>query len=200
MTNKEDELTIELTNYCPHTCPYCSSNTTTNRMEADFIDFDFIVKNLQNRYFKRIILSGGEPLSHPKFYWILNLCKTRADDVIVYTNELTHIAYNVNIIPDIIVEANLTLRDNIKRLHVLKRIEQGREKTRPEVKFSRNWTEDCDCNKHVILPNGQTVKSPCKKEDIVIIDESPSLTGLGSVSTNRILSPKLIREYMEKKI
>lgn len=157
------ELTIEITNYCPHECKYCSSKTTRNR-DAIFIDKSVVLRFLYKKRFDRINISGGEPLAHPDFYKILAWCKHAAKDVVVYTNALTHIRYNANVIDGIYLEANLTVLSNVKQVHILKRIQQGREKTRPEVHFSRNFTADCKCDHKILLPDGSIGKAPCNKE------------------------------------
>jgi MoaA/NifB/PqqE/SkfB family radical SAM enzyme len=165
MTEIPKEITIELTNYCPRDCKYCSSNTTKDKKSAKFIDYNNLYHDLISKHFTRIILSGGEPLSHPRFFDILQLAKKHADDVVLYTNELTHVVYNANIIDGIYIEANLTITDSTKSVHVLKRIEQGREATRPEVHFSGNYDGKCSiCDSPVMLPTGEMVKSPCDKK------------------------------------
>lgn len=159
------EITFELTDYCPHGCNYCSSNTVDDIANATFLNLSTIAEHLNGKEYDRIILSGGEPLSHPGFYEILNMCRARSKDVVVYTNELTHIIYNSNVIDGIYVETNLTVLDNVERIHVLKRIRQGRERTRPEVKFSGNFDGKCDgCDSPVILPSGRIAPSPCRKD------------------------------------
>lgn len=162
--NEKKELTIELTNYCPHACKYCSSNTTWVFVGADFIEMKTVEDYLYDKYFDRIILSGGEPLAHPKFYAILLLAKQHARDVVVYTNALTHICYNANVIDGIYVAANLTVNDSTNQVKILKRVNQGRESTRPEISFSGNFDGKCPCNSPVILPNGSISKSPCQKD------------------------------------
>jgi organic radical activating enzyme len=159
-----NELTIELTNYCPNECKYCSSNTTSDWDEAEFIRVSDVVNFLENKHYNRIILSGGEPLAHPRFYDILQIAKAYADDVAVYTNELTHVVYNAHVIDGIYVAANLTVNDSTRQVKVLKRVVQGRESTRPEVSFSGNYDGRCSsCNSPVLLPSGKLVKSPCDK-------------------------------------
>jgi organic radical activating enzyme len=110
-------------------------------------------------------LSGGEPLSHPEFYDILELCKQHAKDVVVHTNAISHIVFNYSVIDNIYVEANVTVTPDVDKIHVLKRVVQGKEKLRPEVHFSGNWEDDkCECENTVYLPDGTTRKSPCRKD------------------------------------
>jgi organic radical activating enzyme len=164
MGNESTEITLEITNYCPHNCKFCSSDTTQSYGEAKFLHYETIWNIIIHKFFDIIHLSGGEPLAHPQFYRILQLCKNHAKDVIVHTNALTHICFNAHVIDNIYVEANLTLSPDVNKLHVLKRVEQGREKTRPEVHVSSNWTQDCNCNQLVFKPDGTTVPSPCRKD------------------------------------
>lgn len=168
------ERTYEITDYCPHDCPFCSSDTTDSMKDATFMSVVDIARdlaeacggtgNFDGQLFDRIIISGGEPLAHPQFYQILMLCRDHARDVIVYSNAIQHIVYNAAVIDGIYVEANLTVLPNVEKLHILKRVEQGREATRPEVKFSGNWDGDCskECEHVVVRPDGSRGR-PCLK-------------------------------------
>jgi molybdenum cofactor biosynthesis enzyme MoaA len=159
------EITIEVTNYCPFRCKYCSSNAIDNIPDATFVELKHIYTCLEGWY-DRIIISGGEPLFHPSIGRIIYYCKQHTNDVVVYTNMITHVAYNANVIDGITVDVNLTTLDNVNEIHVLKRVKQGREATRPEVKFSSNWDKhDCqNCGDFVLKPDGTTRPSPCNKE------------------------------------
>ncbi len=161
-----DEITIELTNYCPNHCKYCSSNSIDDFNEAIFINMEDIENNLSGKQFKHIILSGGEPLAHPKFYQILELCKLHSKDVIVYSNAITHLIYNTSVIDGVYLEANLTILPEVDKIHILRRVKQGRENNRPEVHLSKNFFQDCSCNHHVIRPNGTISKNSCSKDDL----------------------------------
>jgi len=160
------EITFELTNYCPNKCPYCSSSTVDDRRLATLLPIEKIKQVLSaSMSNKRINLSGGEPLSHPQFYDILSLCKQHSEEVVIYTNAIEHIVFNPSAIDGVHVDANLTLEDNVEQLHVLRRVEQGRQRTRPAVSFSRNWDQQpCGPCEHVVVrPDGKYVK-PCAKE------------------------------------
>jgi deoxyadenosine/deoxycytidine kinase len=150
------EITFELTNFCPFSCRYCSSNATTDKSKAIFINIERIKEILKGKFYNRIIISGG-------FYEIYQLCRKHSNDVPVYSNLITHRVYNPNVIDSVYLEANLTLLPNVNKIHILKRIEQGKELSRPEVKFSRNYTENCRCNNKVVIPDGNIVASPCSK-------------------------------------
>lgn len=158
------EVTLELTNYCPHDCPYCSSNTTQDFDKAVWLEPKKVEALLADRWFDHIVLSGGEPLSHPQFYQIYRLCEQHTPDVVVYSNLIRHLAYNTNVIDGVYLEASVTLTPETRHLRVLKRVEQGRESKRPQVTFSRNHDGWCDCGHHVVKPDGAIVKSPCSKE------------------------------------
>ena len=169
------ERTYEITDYCPHDCPFCSSDTTDNPKDAIFMSVADIAGDLANASgstgnfdgvpFDRIIISGGEPLAHPQFYQILKLCEEYSKDVVVYSNAIRHIVYNASVIDGVYVEANLTVLPNVGKLHILKRVEQGREAKRPEVKLSSNWDGDCskECEHVVVRPDG-SLGRPCLKK------------------------------------
>ncbi len=162
-----DELTIEITNYCPNHCKYCSSNSSDDFDNALFFDIGSIKDLLSNNQYEHLIISGGEPLAHPDFYQILELCKLHSKDVIVYSNAITHLIYNASVIDGVYLEANLTLLPEVDKIHILRRIKQGRENNRPEIHLSSNFLYDCSCNHHVIRPNGSIGKNPCNKEVIL---------------------------------
>ncbi|MFA5731565.1 MAG: radical SAM protein [Acidithiobacillus sp.] len=157
------EITFEITDYCPNKCKYCSSDAFNTNEQSHFMSFELFLNILGTRQFDIIHLSGGEPLSNPDFYAILMTCYHHAKDVIVHTNALRHIAFNLGVIDNIYLEAYTTITTDVDKVHILKRIKQGREKKRPEVHFSKNWTEDCSCKHRVVKSDGTIVKSPCSK-------------------------------------
>ncbi|KKN57635.1 hypothetical protein LCGC14_0560070 [marine sediment metagenome] len=159
-----EELTIELTNYCMWNCSYCSSDSTNIKNDAVFLNIEGIRTFLKDKQYKHIILSGGEPLSHPKFYDIYQLCKKHTKDVIVYSNLITHRIYNANVIDGVYLEANLTLLPETDKVHILRRVKQGRELNRPEVHLSGNYEEDCSCEHRVMNPEGVITSTPCNKK------------------------------------
>jgi len=158
------ELTIEITNFCPNQCKYCSSNAIDRKEEATFLGINKIMEFLEGKKFEHIILSGGEPLSHPNFYEIYQLCRLHTKDVVVYSNLITHLIYNANVIDGVYLEANLTIPPETDKLHILRRVKQGREANRPEVHLSRNFKEDCFCDHRVITPSGKITDTPCRKK------------------------------------
>lgn len=157
------ELTIEITNFCEEDCPYCSSDAVKTPPNAYFLDVLDILPVLEKNDYDVINISGGEPLTHPNFYNILKICEMYTESVVVYTNALRHIKFNANVIDGVTVEANLTLKNNTEKIHILKRVQQGREVHRPEVQFSSNWDGCEDCDHVVMRKNGKLYKSPCRK-------------------------------------
>ena len=158
-----EEITFELTNYCPHTCRFCSTNVTDSTSNADFLSLEQIRETLDGKTFKHIILSGGEPLAHPNFYEILLLCKEHTQDVVVYSNAITHLIYNPHVIDGVYLEANITVTPETDKIHILRRVKQGKEANRPEVHLSRNHFEDCSCNHRIVRANGEIGRTPCDK-------------------------------------
>ncbi len=159
----EKEITIELTNYCVHRCRFCSTNITNDREKAYFLDINRIAEVLNGRRFEHIILSGGEPLAHPNFYDVYKLCEDHTEDVVVYSNLIKHRVYNLHVIDGVYLEANVTPTPETDKIHVLRRVKQGKESKRPEVHLSRNHFEDCACEHRVIRSDGVIVSQPCNK-------------------------------------
>jgi len=161
------EITIEITDYCPNECSYCSSFAGPDK--SSFLKIEQVEEFLEGQTFDRIDISGGEPLAHPDFYKILQLCKKhvtpRTGFVAVYSNALECVMFNANIIPGIRVEANVPLLPNTETVHVLKMIEQGYEAQRPDIHYSCNWgKESCDgCTNKVLKPDGTIGNNPCTK-------------------------------------
>jgi len=170
------EVTIEITNKCPHMCLYCSSNATPN---GKHLDKDVIINFLRRiDNIERINISGGEPLSHPNFYEILMYCYSITNNVWIYSNVIKQLIFNSDIVKEVKVESNVCIVQgksiyipkDVNRVHLLKLINQGRAKDYPKQKVtvSSNFIEDCnrECSQceHVLLQaDGQIVKAPCKK-------------------------------------
>jgi len=161
------EVTIEITDYCPNECAYCSSNAGPQGKLS--LDMDEIDDFLGDEIYDRINISGGEPLAHPLFYQILKMCKNcvtpRTGFVAVYTNEFDCIMFNANIKAGVRVEANVPLLPNTDEVHVLKMVEQEYEAKRPDIHYSCNWNkENCGaCSNKVLKPDGTIGNNPCTK-------------------------------------
>jgi 7,8-dihydro-6-hydroxymethylpterin dimethyltransferase len=170
------ELTIEITNYCPQECDFCSSDASSIGSYLPFND----IKRFLFAYneIDRINISGGEPLSHPDFYKILILCKSITSNVWVYTNAIQNIAYNAHVLTELNVAANVCLVPGEAvympkgsfSVHVLKFVPQGRGANIPEVplSFSGNCEgEKCKtCVQPTLKADGSIAVTPCKKVKI----------------------------------
>jgi len=168
------EVTLEITNKCPYECDYCSSNAIPSGKHLPKSEAIKFLKNLPLDKIDRINISGGEPLSHPDFYEILQFCWSITKNVWVYTNALTKIIYNADVLDEIEIEANIVpiagreirIPENVSRVHLLKLIHQGRAKNLPKqnITISRNFYSGCeDCNHVLLQADGKVVKAPCKK-------------------------------------
>jgi len=167
------EYTIEITQYCPHNCNYCSTNATENGLHIDIEKIKQFLFNYNSILATdRINISGGEPLSHPKFYEILQLCKQLTPDVWVYTNELTQIKYNTSVIEEIQVEANVCLMPgkdvyipkNAHKVHLLQFVPTGRGKDMKTINVKLSGENCSECNHKVLQADGKIVDAPCKKD------------------------------------
>ena len=172
------ELTIEITNYCPHTCNYCSTACTSEWSTADRLNYwDDIIESLEELRAKGtkidlINLSGGEPLSHPDFWNILKLCKSYAP-VRVYTNALDNIAFNSDVIKNFKIAANVVVEEGketqipiiSKEIKFLKLTPAGRAKGKKvDFEITSSGHTCTECENPVWQANGKIVKAPCKKD------------------------------------
>lgn len=166
------EYTIEITQFCENNCNYCSTNATAEGKHLPLDDIRGFLKSNNIRATDRINVSGGEPLAHPNFWDILQLCKKLTPDVWIYTNALHKIRYNTSIIKEIQVEANVCLTpgdevfipQSADKVHLLQLIPQGRAKHMKSINMSLSGY-DCDnCNHKVLQADGKIVQAPCKKQ------------------------------------
>jgi organic radical activating enzyme len=162
---KMSEITIEVTDFCKRGCKYCSSNVKSERDDAIFISFETLIMFFRyNDWYDTIIISGGEPLYHPDIGDIIDLCREHSDNVVLYSNQISHIAYNAHVIDGIRVDCMLNVPNDISSVKILKRVCQGKERTRPDVTFSQNFTTDCNCSNKILLPNGIIKQNNCRKD------------------------------------
>ncbi|KKK99557.1 hypothetical protein LCGC14_2631540, partial [marine sediment metagenome] len=152
-----DERTIEITNFCPFGCGFCSTDATASRNSAIFLPFATVAQEIHQARedgVKFLHISGGEPAFHPKIGEILYGCRNVfGGNYMLHSNLIPQIAYNARVLDGIRVHAYLTPAD-VDEVHVLKRINQGREAKQPEVHCSRNWREQCSCDHIVVRPDG----------------------------------------------
>jgi len=171
------ELTIEITQYCENDCDYCSTNASVDGKHLSFeVIRNFLIAYDESGSIDRINISGGEPLSHPEFYNILDYCRTFTGEVWVYTNALDKIIYNTDVIEEIEVEANVCLVPGkhvylprrASKTHLLQLVPQGKAKDMEIGNYhvSRNINgHNCyKCDHALLQANGKIVSAPCKKE------------------------------------
>jgi len=173
------EVTLEITQFCPFECDYCSSNASVNGKHLPYETIRKFLLSQKPNNITRINVSGGEPVAHPQFYDILQLCYTYTEDVRIYTNMIRHILFNSDIIDEVKTEANVCvvagrtvfIPENVDTVHLLKLVHQGRAKNLPKTNIivSNNFKGDCNhncqnCQNILLQADGKTVDSPCKKE------------------------------------
>jgi len=174
------EITLEITDYCPNNCNYCSTEAgkdKTHRVTPASIDFFLVDTEEKGNTIDRINISGGEPLAHPNFYEILIICKRFTDNVWVYTNAITQLLYNTTIIDEIKVEANVCLvpgesayiPKNVDKVHLLQLVPQGKGKDMKPANFhvSGNIVGEhkcAECNHKLLQADGKIMDAPCKKD------------------------------------
>lgn len=173
-----NEVTIEITSWCPNNCSYCSTNASKDGKHLPFEEIvEFLNETSYKQMITRINISGGEPLAHPDFYSILQLCYSFTGNVWVYTNALRGIIYNSDVVSEIEVHANVCLvpghdvyiPKNVDQVHLLKLIRQGRAKDMDigNITVSGNL-KGCDyckeCRHTLLQADGKVVGAPCKKD------------------------------------
>lgn len=186
------ERTIEILNLCPFGCSYCSSDSVSEMETGDYQELIFqqVCERLweaKSDGVELVHISGGEPMLHRDIGWImLEARHLFGRGVILHTNLISQIGYNPNVCEGIRIHAYMT-PDQIDEIHILKRIEQGREARAPILAFredhvveptvhcSANWRGECqeDCDHLVVKPDNTLVKGPCRKFDSVGRGERP---------------------------
>ncbi len=164
------EFTLEITQMCEHDCTFCSSNASEKGEHLSVNEIKHFLRS-QITTGSRINISGGEPLSHPNFYEIYQLCKQITDDVWVYTNVLDKIKYNANIIKEIQIEANVCvvpgkevyIPKNVDRVRFLKLVKQGKAEHMNSVDITVSGNDCKNCDHKILQADGQIASAPCKK-------------------------------------
>jgi 2-iminoacetate synthase ThiH len=162
------EFTIEITDYCPFACSFCSSDAKEDIGQASWLPLDRVRRLLKEGYDQGcaiVHISGGEPLFHADIGFILFDAGERFgfENVWLHTNLVRNVATNFHVAPTVQFHTFGTPQ-GYDQIHMVKRICQGRDK-KPEVSFSRNFDEKCDCDHYVIRADGTRVKGPCRKEE-----------------------------------
>jgi molybdenum cofactor biosynthesis enzyme MoaA len=162
------EITLELTDFCPHRCGFCSSDAGPDK--ATYLDIEEARRILRDKRYDKINISGGEPVAHQGFYEFLLLAESHLNEngvVVVYSNAIQAIAYNATVLPGgVRVICNLPVNDSVDEIHALRLIEQGRAKTGgPRFHASGNFRGCTGCDHRVVRPDGFVAASPCKKAE-----------------------------------
>lgn len=168
------EFTVEITSFCPHACDFCSTNAGKTGQHLEIEKIIVFLGSVTNN--DRINISGGEPLAHPRFYEILQLCYAKTTDVWIYTNAIKQLRYNTAVLPEVTVEANVCIipgrsiyiPQKANRVHLLQLVSHGRAShMKPAVLHVSGNVHDtakCITCSHIVLQaDGQVVKSPCHK-------------------------------------
>ena len=86
--DSQKNMVIDVTYVCNYTCNYCrwGSSDTPGRFHQKLEDILVDRKELESIGVERIVLSGGEPLLHPKINQIVHHFSNLVEDVILITN------------------------------------------------------------------------------------------------------------------
>lgn len=76
---------IKITDACNFKCVFCSRNNIKNEMITTS-NFKFIIDTLNNLSIKDIYITGGEPLLHPNFDFLINYALEKKFNISVLTN------------------------------------------------------------------------------------------------------------------
>lgn len=170
------EFTLEITSYCPHACEYCSSEAGPDGKHLPYEEAVAFLDAQKVNGFDVISISGGEPLSHPRFWDILQLCRSKTNNVWVYTNALPRIRYNATVIPEVWREAycclvpgrEIYIPARADAVRLVQLVSQGRARDmKPaniDVSGNLKGRDYCDlCDHTVLQADGQVADAPCRK-------------------------------------
>lgn len=89
MTKRLDKLTLEITRSCPCKCLHCSSLATPESDEnMAYSEIKNLISQARDMQVGKIILSGGEPFSHPRLPEIVQYLTAYGIRAVVYTSGL----------------------------------------------------------------------------------------------------------------
>ncbi len=92
-----DTLTMHITDACQLRCPFCFAAGSTRRHHLTRDEMRSIIDSFTG--LSRMIVLGGEPLSHPDIDWLLDYASTRVSEIEFFTNGLPLVDRSWNI-PD----------------------------------------------------------------------------------------------------
>ena len=142
-----EERTIELVNWCPFNCSYCSTDCIRDLETEEYHEIPSPrvyerLREAKGQGIDVIHISGGEPMIHAEIGWImLDAMDLFGRGVVLHTNLIPQIAYNPNVLesigmipyaPDDIERGDVRVHcymtpEDVDEVHILKRIKQGRE-------------------------------------------------------------------------
>lgn len=104
--NNKNTIYLKITNNCNLSCEFCCSASSNNIVEpyVDLKNFNIIFSWLKGINFKRLVLTGGEPLKHPEILSILKLKDARykmilsTNGLLINKNNINDIAKNIDYI------------------------------------------------------------------------------------------------------
>lgn len=77
---------IEITSRCNLKCLHCYNDSGLLKKEIDFLTFKKLIDEFSDKQ-PNITISGGEPLTHPQIWEMLNYCKNKVSrDSVMITN------------------------------------------------------------------------------------------------------------------
>ena len=72
--DRVESMDIKITNQCDMGCPMCHENSLPNGDHADLI-YNSIIDSIPP--YTELAIGGGNPLTHPRLKFFLNICKER---------------------------------------------------------------------------------------------------------------------------
>lgn len=185
--NSIKELTLEITRSCPNRCLHCSSNSSPDVQELIGLDkVKCIIDQAVALGLRQVILSGGEPLSHPQIYSIIEYLRLLDVEIVIYTSgSVFDIHNNPQSVPEDVVHKLVAM--GIGRFNL------SFHSASPEVhdyfmNTSGSWNRALDFLQHVVKQGGNLhIHAVITKLNYVRITKlTRFLNGLG-VSTLRLM-------------
>jgi|SRR5271157_1255984 len=114
----KSELVIEITQFCPQECIFCSSDAgphQTTQLSLD--EIRKIVLDAKKLQINSIHLSGGEPLSHPDMELILDFLAELDLPIVIYTCGIYQIDGKRTTLPENLIKKISTIKNCIIRFN-----------------------------------------------------------------------------------
>ena len=122
------ELVLEITQFCPQNCIFCSSNAGPRRkLNLDLEKIYQIISDAKALHIQSIHLSGGEPLSHPDIIPILYQLFKYNFEIIVYSCGLGYNSKGISVIPEDLIKIMSKIKNCRIRFNFQSSIEKNFE-------------------------------------------------------------------------